>query len=111
MSLSHFLQIAPPAFRPSCASRSGRLRRHFGRLLGMVGLGMLFGSVALANTATLTSSGTWTVPAGITSVDVLVVAGGGGGAGNAGGGGGAGGVVRNTAYSVTPGATISLTIA
>ncbi len=38
--------------------------------------------------ATFTSSGTFTVPAGVTSVDVLVVAGGGGGGANWGGGGG-----------------------
>jgi hypothetical protein len=63
-----------------------------------------------AGTAVFTSSGTWTVPAGISSVDVLVVAGGGGGAGNAGGGGGAGGVIRNTAFAVTPAASITVTI-
>ena len=39
---------------------------------------------------TFTSSGTWTAPAGISTVDYLVVAGGGGGGANVGGGGGAG---------------------
>jgi hypothetical protein len=50
---------------------------------------------------------TWTVPAGVTSIQVLVVGGGGGGgyvgsSGRAGGGGGAGGVVYDAAYAVTP---------
>jgi len=45
-----------------------------------------------ANYQTFTSSGSWTVPAGVTRVDVLVVAGGGGGFGNGGAGNaGAGG--------------------
>src|SRR5210317_139395 len=40
-----------------------------------------------------TSSGTFSVPVGATSVDVLVVAGGGGGSSHHGGGGGAGGLI------------------
>ena len=40
---------------------------------------------------TFTSSTTWTAPAGVTSIDYLVVAGGGGGGANYGGGGGGGG--------------------
>lgn len=45
---------------------------------------------------TFTSSGTFTPPPGVGSVEYLVVGGGGGGAGNHGGGGGAGGVVTGT---------------
>jgi hypothetical protein len=61
------------------------------------------------------SSGTWTVPTGVTSVQVLVVAGGGGGGGAGtiyfdGGGGGAGGVVYNASYPVTPGEVITVTV-
>ena len=61
---------------------------------------------------TFTSGGTWTVPYGVTSVDVLVTGGGGGGGGGAGGGGGGGGFVNvatgvpvsyNTALPVTVG--------
>ena len=53
----------------------------------------------------------WTCPAGITQVQVLVVAGGGGGgSGTAGGGGGAGGVVYNSAFSVTPSTSYSITV-
>lgn len=62
---------------------------------------------------TFTTVGTtsWTPPAGVTQVEVLVVAGGGGGGGNMGGGGGAGGLlysastaVSSQAYSVVVGA-------
>jgi len=68
---------------------------------------------------TFTSSGTFSVPTGVTSVQVLVVAGGGGGGGiNPGGGsngyfnggGGAGGLVFHPAYPVTPGGTVSVTV-
>lgn len=61
-------------------------------------------------TQTFTSSGTFTVPTGITKVSVLVVAGGGGGGGNGGGGGGAGGVVASTTYYTTPGASLTVTV-
>jgi len=62
-----------------------------------------------------TSSGTFSVPAGVTSVDVLVVAGGGSGGGSntnavAGGGGGAGGLIFRPAFPVTPGGTVSVTV-
>ena len=67
---------------------------------------------------------TWTVPAGVTSVWVLVVGGGGSGGSSwtfwnettgaiyitAGGGGGGGGVIEKTTYSVTPGTPISITV-
>jgi len=58
-------------------------------------------------------TGTWTVPAGVTNVEVLVVGGGGGGA--AGGtwnadGGGAGGLVYTNSYNVTAGGSISVTV-
>ncbi|MGD0904734.1 MAG: type II secretion system protein [Terracidiphilus sp.] len=66
-----------------------------------------------------TTNGTysWTVPTGITSVEVLTVGGGGGGGGDwsqqnsngGGGGGGAGGLIHST-YTVTSGAIISITV-
>jgi len=56
-----------------------------------------------------TSSGTFSVPSGVSSVDVLVVAGGGGG-GYEGGGGGAGGLIYRPAFPVTPGGTVTVTI-
>jgi hypothetical protein len=61
-----------------------------------------------------TSSGTFSVPAGVTSVDVLVVAGGGGGAtahsGSGSGGGGAGGLIFRPGFPVTPGGTVTVTV-
>ena len=57
-----------------------------------------------------TSSGTFSVPAGITSVDVLVVAGGGGGATQHAGGGGAGGLIYRPGFPVTPGGSVSVTV-
>ena len=57
-----------------------------------------------------TSSGTFSVPTGVTSVDVLVVAGGGAGGREAGGGGGAGGLVFRPGFTVTPGGTVTVTV-
>jgi hypothetical protein len=63
---------------------------------------------------TFNSPGTFTVPASLTSVDVLVVAGGGGGGaepGNNGpGGGGAGGLIYRPAYPITASTPISVTV-
>jgi hypothetical protein len=58
-----------------------------------------------------TSSGTYSVPSGITAVDVLVVAGGGGGGTSYhGGGGGAGGLIYRPGFPVTPGGTVTVTV-
>ena len=57
-----------------------------------------------------TSSGTFSVPSGVTSVDVLVVAGGGGGGDRHAGGGGAGGLIFRPGFPVTPGGTVSVTV-
>ena len=60
-----------------------------------------------------TSSGNYTVPSGITSVEVLIVAGGGGGGASnntGGGGGGAGGIKHFESYTVTPSATIAVVV-
>lgn len=54
-------------------------------------------------------SGTFT-PAFTGNVEVLVVAGGGGGGMDMGGGGGGGGVIYNTAYAVTAGIPIAVTV-
>ena len=60
---------------------------------------------------TSTGSDTWTCPSGVTSIEVLTVAGGGGGAGYyGGGGGGAGGIVHASSYTVVPGTVYDLTI-
>src|SRR6056300_874947 len=57
-----------------------------------------------------TSSGTFSVPAGITSVDVLVVGGGGGGGTQHGSGGGAGGLIFMPNYPVTASGTLTVTV-
>ena len=60
---------------------------------------------------TTAGSHTWTCPAGVTSVELLVVAGGGGGGGaHYAGGGGAGGVVHDTSYTVVPGVVYDLSV-
>jgi hypothetical protein len=58
-----------------------------------------------------TRSGMWLVPAGITTVNILVIAGGGGGGGGwQGGGGGAGGLIYQTGYAVTAGTWIQVIV-
>ena len=57
-----------------------------------------------------TAGTTWTAPAGVTSIDLAVVAGGGGGGEQAGGGGGAGGLRQDASYSVTPGTTYNIQV-
>ena len=62
---------------------------------------------------TSTGSGTFSVPTGLTSVDVLVVAGGGAGGkydSYGGGGGGAGGLIYRPSFPVTPAGSISYTV-
>ena len=70
-------------------------------------------------TESFTSSGTFSVPSGVTATDLLVVAGGGGGGSqgqtyNSGpygeGGGGAGGLVFFPSYPITPGGTVTVTV-
>ena len=59
---------------------------------------------------TFTSSGTFTVPTGLSSVDVLVVAGGGGSSYHHDGGGGAGGLIYRPGMPITPGSPITVTV-
>lgn len=62
-----------------------------------------------AQVATFTSSGTFVVPAGVTSVTFELIGAGGNGASNGGGGGGGGGYARGT-YGVTPGTSYSIVV-
>ncbi len=55
-----------------------------------------------------TTSCEWTVPAGVTSVRVLLVGGGGGGGFDIGGGGGGGGYREVSSVSTTPGESVSI---
>lgn len=63
----------------------------------------------VAQQQVFTSSGAFTVPAGVTSVTFELVGAGGNGASNGGGGGGGGGYARGT-YTVTPGTTYSIVV-
>ena len=71
-----------------------------------------FGQVSV----TIAASGSWTPPAGVSSIQVEAWGGGGGGggstgsAGRAGGGGGGGGYVKNTTVTVTSGVNYAITI-
>ena len=62
-------------------------------------------------TFSFTGTGAWTVPAGVTNMEVLVV-GGGGGSWNDGyqSGSGAGGMYYSASYPVTPGASVGITV-
>ncbi len=75
-------------------------------------MGTAFADVSVTTTAT--TSGSYTVPAGVTSLKVDVTAGGGGGGGGAftyaGGGGGGGGSILGKIISVTPGQVILYTV-
>ena len=55
-------------------------------------------------------SGTFSVPSGVTSVDVLVIASGGPGGSRSGGGGGAGGMIERALFPVTPGSNLSYSV-
>jgi len=59
---------------------------------------------------TTVGSTSWTAPADVTQVEVLVVAGGGSGGSNNAGGGGGGGLIYNNQYPVTPGQTYTVTV-
>jgi hypothetical protein len=59
---------------------------------------------------TFNANGTFTVPSGLTAVDVLVIAGGGAGGSDNGGGGGAGGLIYRPGFPITPGTPISVTV-
>ena len=66
---------------------------------------------ALDTAFTSTGSATWTCPANVTSVEILVVAGAAGGGGSPGsGGGGAGGIVHHATYTVVPGIVYDISV-
>ena len=67
-------------------------------------------TILAPQSTSFTSSGTFSVPTGVTTVDVLVVGGGGGGGSDNGGGGGAGGLVFRPGFTVTPGGTVTVTV-
>lgn len=64
----------------------------------------------VTNYQQFTTSGTFTVPAGVRFIQLLIVGGGGGGGTVGGGGGGGGGVLFIENYPVTPGANIPVAV-
>lgn len=66
-------------------------------------------TVKAPNYQTYSSTGSFTfnVPTGISTVQVLAIAGGGSGGTQVGGGGGAAGMIEHSAYPVTPGGSVS----
>jgi len=62
------------------------------------------------NTFTTVGTTSWTCPAGVTEVEVLVVAGGGAGGSEHSGGGGAGGVIYKPKFPVEPGTSYTITV-
>lgn len=75
-------------------------------LIAFAFAGTLF---AQTSSQSFTSSGTFTVPAGVTSITIEVVGAGGDGGGNGGGGGGGGGYALGT-YNVTPLTTLPVIV-
>jgi len=67
------------------------------------------GTSVVVDAKTSSGANTWTCPAGVTSTEILIVAGGAGSSGY-GGGGGAGGVVHNTSYTVVPAVEYDITV-
>jgi hypothetical protein len=59
---------------------------------------------------TATGSSSWTVPTGLSAVQILMVAGGGGGGSRFGAGGGAGGMIEMPSFPVTPAGSVSYTV-
>ena len=82
-----------------------------GMTYGTNGFYEKFSATELANSFTDDITQKYTAPAGVTSVEVLVVAGAGGGGGSdtsgeTGGGGGAGGIVHHATYTTVPGSIL-----
>jgi hypothetical protein len=76
--------------------------------------GLVFPSVLLAASQSFASSGSFTVPAGVTSIIVSMASGGGGGGcgwwWKGGGGGGGGKIINNQTLAVTPSATYLIVV-
>ena len=83
-----------------------------GLTFGTNGFYQKYGSDGGYTSFTTPGANTWTCPAGVTEVQLLVVAGGGGGGGgvNAGGGAGGGGLLEDASYTVVPGTVYDITV-
>ena len=103
--------IIGPANIPSTSSAKGVWSLTEQLLAQRQGIWPVYQSIV-----TFTTSGSWTCPTGVSSIDYLIVAGGGGGGGQSSGtdvgsgGGGAGGFRTGTGLTVTPGTTYTITV-
>jgi len=90
------------------------IERFYKKLLVLLSFIVLTSSLVAQTVTNFTASGSWTAPAGVTSITVECWGGGGAGAavgGNpAAGGGGAGGAYARKVVSVTPGTNYTLTV-
>lgn len=75
----------------------------------LLSLGLAINSLLLLS-QTFTSSGSFVVPASVTTITVQVIGAGGNGGGNGGGGGGGGGYAKGV-YTVVPSSTIAVEVA
>jgi hypothetical protein len=103
--------LTPASFGETLASTNQWLPLEYVGSYGTNGFYQKYSTPYGIEAFTSTGSHTWTCPAGVTSVEVLTVAGGGSGGGKYyAGGGGAGGVVHATDYAVTPGVVYDITV-
>jgi hypothetical protein len=109
------LSLTPSALAAPVTASDSVCNQTVGNAAGVTATRLAGGDCVV--TFTTANTTTWTVPAGITSAEVLVVGGGGGGGGyftgNANsyaGGGGGGGVYDALAYPLTPANNISITV-
>lgn len=79
------------------------------KLFNTLLLALIGGTAFSQTTVNFSSSSTFNVPAGVTSLEIEVIGAGGAGGGNGGGGGGGGGYAKGT-YAVTPGQVLTVTV-
>jgi len=87
------------------------MKKHFLIFIFLFALVLITGGNLFSQKDSLcfTTSGTFTVPAGVSAITIEVVGAGGDGGGNGGGGGGGGGYAKGE-YTVTPLATLTVTV-
>lgn len=101
--LSSHLTMIPSAHAAVCVSGKSTFTGN-----GTIGLSNVVYTVE--SFTSVVAGCTWTVPAGVIRVDALIIGGGGGGGSWVGAGGGAGAMIDTTSLTVTPGASISITV-
>ena len=101
--LSSHLTMIPSAHAAVCVSGKSTFTGN-----GTIGLSNVVYTVE--SFTSVVAGCTWTVPAGVIRVNALIIGGGGGGGSWVGAGGGAGAMIDTTSLTVTPGASISITV-